>query len=352
MGQTGLEHKALSEFARQLTQRASLSDLNAWADGTTPPLVDLLKNHFASLRAPHSFPKMDVFGNNQILAFSDYSGDSKADGAFRTYGFLFCAAPFAHKFSEIWRPLRKASKLGARTINYKSLRNDVVVDSLPRFLANADNILNGYLFVLAVDKRIDTLFGQSKNQFQSVFSSHLSQHNLLEWKVRVLEDVITVSHLLAGLHTLLSPPSMKLTWFTDNDRICANEQQFSALASITNNLLYHYNCAYPSQFSLGCKNDLLHTQFVDLMALPDLACGTVNEVLSRKYTDANDRLLVKNGSHYIAEWLGQQGLGLRKSILKIYPGKQGELIGSTLSLRFSGNKKIEMPSVKITVPKQ
>ena len=155
--------------------------------------------------------------------------------------------------------------------------------------------------------------------------------------------------MYAGIYSTITDEAYNVLWMCDNDETSDRPDQFRSLVDITSRMMGQSSQTAPKSFHYCHPFEERSFEFLDILSLTDYAAGTVNELLSRKHVDEAGTLGVKAGSHHIAHWLSRQGVGLRKSVLKIVPNSNGNFQGSRIQLTtptsFAG-----LPSMDISLP--
>jgi len=158
--------------------------------------------------------------DKKIAVMSDFGGEHKA-ARFYTYSFLFLAYNKVGPFAEQVKELRKKHGLLApySEFAYKNLAYGPRSRALPKYLRLVDNYIHGAIITVAIDKRISTLFGETKRQAHPIMVEQLSSMGLGVWDGDALEKASRVCHILAAFTSLLTTDKQRLLWYSDNDRI-------------------------------------------------------------------------------------------------------------------------------------
>jgi hypothetical protein len=165
-----------------------------------PLLAHLLANIVQHIRELPDFSDDD-----KVAVLSDFGGEHST-AHFNTYSFLFMAynkvGPFADKITA----LRQKHELldPYSEVAYKRLRSGARSRALVEFLQLIDSFIHGAIITIAIDKRIDTVFGPSKQQAHSFLSAHLAAHGLGQWNGYAAEKVFRVCHILGAFASLLT----------------------------------------------------------------------------------------------------------------------------------------------------
>lgn len=287
-------------------------------------------------RDPHAFP--DLQRSEDIIVTSDYGGENK-EALYAGYSFLINSA---QSWAE-WEPHRLALRRTLRferRLSFKKLADGQRREALPAFL-NAAGSLDGLSLTFLVDKRIPSLFDESGTL--DLFQPDLNRFR--HWKPRILERVLRVTHLLALLLAGLTREGQNILWFTDEDAIAANSMR---LTELTNILVAATSAVLPHNLGhLRCgttASDNGSQQIEDLAAIPDLAVGSLVELVSRYDTEASlpsSQLVapaprsVSGKARRLMDWFSDPQIPLRRQVLAVVPAEDG--VGLTVKrLRFHG----------------
>lgn len=255
-----------------------------------------------------------------LLVASDYSGQHKG-ASFETYSMLFTGTRGWDEWETTRLQLRRIYKVGNRRISFKGLSDSRKRDMLPSFLNAADQ-LPGLCVVLAVDRKIQSLFHKDKPIDLS--SPELTSYS--HYRDRIFERLLRIVHFVSFFVAGLSRQNQDVLWFTDQDAIAANDARVVELCGIWSNVLGNY-----------LKHDLRHIkcgttqcddgslQIEDLASVPDLAAGALGALLnqyaakgimpSRVLIPAPSELPPK--SAHICKWLAYKEASLNRLILMI-----------------------------------
>jgi hypothetical protein len=208
-------------------------------------------------------------------------------------------------------------------MSFKALNDRRRCRALIPFLRSADTI-PGLLFNVIIEKSV------KRAVFN--FRSEDVQDRTLKfdlWDKSAFQRFLLMGHFGSLLLSGLSAPMQNVLWFTDEDDLAANDSRVvegtRALAHITSNCLPH---------TLGhlrygtTKCDPGNQSIEDLAALPDLAAGALNEIvskvpLSRICVPAPRSLSPKTRT--IAGWLSENFHTLKKLSFVIDKGEPGKI---------------------------
>ena len=140
------------------------------------PLSIELENRFklAEERGALMLPNLSAFGNETVAIFSDYSGEGSGD--YNTYSFLVCSWNSTFAFAQHTQSLRNRPKgLGSKEIAFKDFGMGVLRNTLPEYLHLLENFVPGILFTLAIEKKLDSLFGPAETSTKQFVAETLAQ---------------------------------------------------------------------------------------------------------------------------------------------------------------------------------
>lgn len=211
----------------------------------------------------------------------------------------------------------------ARRMAYKSLNDNVRLHALPGFLAATER-LAGALVSIAIDKRAGHRFIEIPGA---------APPGLSLWAARAFGRLTTVGHLAGLIIEGVRGQGQNLIWFTDEDEIAPNDAKHREASTVLGHLLSHYCTADMGHFRFGTTasdpGDLL---IEDLAAVPDLAAGGLNAVLTElaphPESSTVEALFVPPGGvppkvSSIAGWLGTQSGTLSRVQVVIDEGPGG-----------------------------
>ena len=215
----------IAELANKLVWKNP--DLNVLRSEYTThysPLSVALQDHIrrSDARGRLVLPDLGAFGNETVAVFSDYGGETSGD--FYIYSVLVCGWNLTGSFTEKMRSVRMAHALGDKEIAFKDFRMGPLRRALPEHLAALNNLLPGFLFTLAADKQITSLFGPQEKSTKQFIAQTLEAHALGTRKPDLAEKLVRIVHIAAFFTALLVHNDQKIFWMTDHDAICANQE--------------------------------------------------------------------------------------------------------------------------------
>jgi hypothetical protein len=268
----------------------------------------------------------DFSDDEKIAVVSDFSGEHKG-AHFNTYSFLILAynkvGPFMLQVEELRRKhglLDPYSEFSFKDMNFGPRSR-----ALPDFLNLVDNFIHGAVITIAVDKQIDTVFGASKKETYPIIEEKLASMGYGKWKGAIGEKVLRVCHSIALFIALTTKENQRLLWYCDNDAINENAQNrsFADTQKIFLHTLGMYSKHKFDLIGFGKSfDDKSHLD--DLLSIPDLAAGVVQDLLqAHKTNDYN----IPGGEEKIAllKWIATQGKYLSKITIQISKLANGEL---------------------------
>lgn len=206
----------------------------------------------------------------------------------------------------------------SRRMSYKGLNDKHRQRALVPFL-HAANRMSGLLFVIAIDRRVRTIFdtpsGITENQVPE----------LERWKSQSIERLMRTIHIASLLTRGLSAEGQDLWWFTDEDEIAANEERLRLLVNLFAGVSSHCLSHNMRHMRIGTtKSDTGRRDIEDYVAICDLAAGTVQDCLARegmKVALQNPSLFIPRGRVQLAkvatimDWLSDNAQPLKRLIL-------------------------------------
>jgi hypothetical protein len=302
------------------------------------------------IKACHSrgklvLPDLSAFDNQSVFIFSDYSGEGSGD--YNTYSFLICAWNMLGKFQDEMAKLRVTTKLGDKEIAFKDFRMGSMQAALPQYLILLDNFVQGFLFTVVVDKGITTLFTGTEEKDKAHLVKALRDNNLGDWKPKTAEKLTRVVHIAAFLVALLVENEQKVCWVTDNDEICANEEMHKKLLELFCRAIGLYAGSESERMQVGGATPFKekNIETLDLLSATDVVSSSIEHYLTKRDASSEDDFLVKGGSDKVLQWLGHDGISLRKMNIILRPMEEGMIKAATLEF-----KQKEIPENVIAIP--
>lgn len=281
------------------------------------PLVKLIE---AQLQETHDrkkllLPELRKYGNKSIGIFSDYGGESN-DSLYNTYAFLICGWNHSWGVLSEMKKVRDKYKLNNKEISFKDLRYGPIKRSLKEYLNVMDFHAIGFLYTVIIEKGIASLFADSDKDLCKL----IREKGFGDWKPKVLEKLLRVTHIAGYLTALLSENGQKIFWMTDHDAIAPNEQKGQDILKLFDSVLTLYTKNSYERIGGAVPFAEKDTYTLDLLSMTDLVAGSIEHYFTRN--DKMDKLTVKEEADIILQWLGHNGLGLKKQTLLIQ--KEGD----------------------------
>lgn len=308
--------KNLIEFAQRVVwKNPKINVLRDDLKDQYSPLVKLIETQLTEKHEKKKLllPELRKDGNETIGIFSDYGGES-SDSLYKTYTFLMCGWNHSFSFFDEMKEIRKKYKLNEKEISFKDLRYGPIKRSLKEYLNALDYCVIGLLYTVIIEKEIETLFvgeDDSKNSIcKLVYDSGFGK-----WKPDVLEKLLRIVHTTAYLTALLSKSGQKIFWMTDHDAIAPNHSKTLDTIKIFCSILPLYTENKYKTIGVAVPFDERSTNTLDLLSASDLVAGSIEHCFTRNEKLA--KLSIKEEANTILQWLGHDGLGLKKQILLI-----------------------------------
>jgi hypothetical protein len=277
-------------------------------------------------------------GSTLILT-SDYGGSFKGS-QYESLSFLIADYVYCWLWDEFRQKIRKEILTDSRRISFKSLSDKRRAKALVPFL-RAANTIPGLLITFLIDKRVTHLFSEPAPEDDS----RPSYVQLGQWNKQSFGKLTRVGHLAAMLVACMSAPGQNLIWITDEDDIAPNVEKLTEATKLIGHYLNHYSCNM-GHFRFGTTNvddGSMHVE--DLAAIPDLAAGSMAEILSTSYKNSGvppGRLHISlpNGiskkAHAILAWMADQSHPMKKLVVCVDWGEERNYSVKLLSLLTDG----------------
>lgn len=272
----------------------------------------------------------DFSDDEKIAVMSDFSGEHK-NAHFNTYSFLILAYNKIGPFKEEVEKLRRKHGLlqPYSEFAFKDLRYGPRSRALPEFLRLVDNLIHGAVVTVAIDKKIDTVFGLSKKETYPIIEEQLAAMGLGKWRGLAGEKVLRVCHSIALFAALTTRENQRLLWYCDNDSINedAQDRGFADTQKIFLHALGMYSKHKFDLVGFGKSFDG-KSHLDDLLSIPDFAAGVVQDLLQAHKT-GEDNIPGGEEKVELLKWIATQGRFLSKITVQITRLANGEL-GSQL----------------------
>ncbi|MGD0858776.1 MAG: hypothetical protein ABR912_05620 [Terracidiphilus sp.] len=279
----------------------------------------------------------DFSDDERIAVMSDFSGEHKG-AHFNTYSFLILAynkvGPFMAQVEELRRKhglIKPYSEFAFKDLSFGPRSR-----ALPEFLRLVDNFIHGAVITIAIDKQIDTVFGVSKRETYPLMEQQLAAMGFGKWRGAAAEKVLRVCHSIAIFTALTTKENQRLLWYCDNDVINENAQdrRFEDTQNIFVRALGMY-CKHRFDLVGFGKSFDDKSHLDDLLSIPDLAAGVVQDLLQAHKT-GEDNVPGGEEKKALLRWIATQGKFLSKITIQIIRLPNGEL----------GSRVVEFTPVK------
>ena len=271
-------------------------------------------------------PNLAAFGNQVVGVFSDYGGEHKGS-RYLTYSVLVCTFDLRVLFSEKICEIRDEHNLGTKEISYKDFRMGQVLRSLPDYLLTLDNYLPGFLLTLAVQKRVFEKSSSSSKEARNLLEEALNAIGVEGRKSRVNEKLARVVELVAFLTALLGKDGQKVFWMTDHDEISPTLAKHEETLKAFDALLRVF-CRDDQTFSLiggALPFEERDMGMLDMLSATDICAGALAEYLTQRETRDPNKIAVKLGCEQVLQWLGHDGIGLKKINIVMKKAEDGSI---------------------------
>jgi hypothetical protein len=263
---------------------------------------------------------------------------SRHRSEFATYSFLILAynkvGPFMAQVEELRRKhglIKPYSEFAFKDLSFGPRSR-----ALPEFLRLVDNFIHGAVITIAIDKQIDTVFGVSKRETYPLMEQQLAAMGFGKWRGAAAEKVLRVCHSIAIFTALTTKENQRLLWYCDNDVINENAQdrRFEDTQNIFVRALGMY-CKHRFDLVGFGKSFDDKSHLDDLLSIPDLAAGVVQDLLQAHKT-GEDNVPGGEEKKALLRWIATQGKFLSKITIQIIRLPNGEL----------GSRVVEFTPVK------
>ncbi|WP_321900391.1 hypothetical protein [Burkholderia cepacia] len=267
----------------------------------------------------------DFSDDRNIAVMSDIGGEHEA-ARFVTYSFLFLAYNKVGPFEEKVKALRE--KYGLLTpygeFAYKRLRSGAKSRALGEYLEIVDSYIHGAVVTIAIDTNIKTVFGKERKQVHPIVTEQLENQGLGIWTGPAAERVLRVTHIIAAFSELLTYENQGLFWYCDNDQINddGKKRSFKHTQQILDRALNMYLTHKLGKLGMGKSFDG-KSHLDDLLSVPDLAAGVVQDLLFQHET-GND---VPGGDEkmMVMRWIATPAKHLAKINIQVTRMDNGEI---------------------------
>lgn len=248
---------------------------NNWGLGDRPDLMAMnsLNKSIRALDVVRHNALPDLRSATKLIVASDYGGQH-ASSRFEALAFVVADSDRLGGWMAARETFRAQWLPNARRMSFKNLNDRQRASALPAFLDLADQI-HGLLFLVLIDKQIDSLFASTEEP------SELELKLDGSWRPKTIEKALRICHYLSLLLAGLSREFQHVLWVTDQDDMAANTQRHRDLVEIFGSVLSHY-----LEHTLGhirvatTLSDTGTRDLEDLVSIADLAAGVVCHVIN------------------------------------------------------------------------
>jgi hypothetical protein len=321
----------LSQLARQLMRcEPRLDVLKPDLAASYPPIVKLIEGSLSRSTNTHAIllPELRAADNLSIGVFADYGGEH-AEAKYTTYSFLIFGMNHAGFLRDEFAKIRSKHDL-EKEVAFKHLNDGPLKRALADYL-HATDFTAGLLFTLAVNKKATTLFGPNGKESIKQLADDLRKSDLGVYRPAVAEKLLRVLHVSAYFTGLLSREGQELFWFSDNDAIIPNLELAQKTVEHWQRLLPSYSKHNYGKIRWTAPeflDDKIGKPVLDFLSMTDLAAGAVSSYLTRRSQEEHLKLSASEAK--IVNWLGRQGIGLKKLAVVIEPEGSTGLVSHQL----------------------
>ncbi|HCE3689644.1 TPA: hypothetical protein NG663_004580 [Vibrio parahaemolyticus] len=312
----------LISFANRMTKKVDRIDvLQDKFKGQYAPYVTFIDDHFKQALDKKTLllPEINHDGNSATAIFSDYGGEAK-DSAYLTYSFLVCGWNHSYGLELEMKKIREKYNLGEKEISFKDFRYGPIKRALPEYLTCLNNYVYGLLFTVIIDKKVGKFFNINTEQGASI-TQVLEAEGLGVWKPKVAEKLLRITHTAAYLAGLLADGNQKIFWMTDSDAIASTDKQLDHLLNLFDRILPLYSKQNYPLVGGAIPFKERSVKMSDLLSSTDIAAGSIEHYFTRRDKMA-DKLTVKEEANLVLDWLGRDGVGLKKRTMIMTPGEE------------------------------
>ncbi|WP_256262770.1 hypothetical protein [Pseudomonas gingeri] len=268
----------------------------------------------------------DFSRDKKIAVFSDFGGEHKG-ASFLTYSFLIISYDKISPFIEAVADLRRAHNIldPYSEFEYKDLNYGPRKRALPEFLKIVDSLLHGALITVAVDKNIESLFGENKKSVLTQLKQEFVEAGLGDWKFDPAEKALRICHAISFFASLTTHNDQRLLWYCDNDTVNDNEVFFNDTKNILNRTLGLY-IKHSFEILGFAKSFKGKSHLDDLLSITDLAAGVIQDLLAGHHTK-NDQ--INENRVPLMKWLIERSGFLTKITIQMLRLPNGD-IGSAI----------------------
>jgi hypothetical protein len=268
----------------------------------------------------------DFSEDMKLGVFSDFGGEH-AEAEFATYSVLIMSLSKVGPFQTAIEALRRKYSMADpySEFAYKKLSKGARSRAIGEFLHIVDNFIHGALITVAIDKQLKTVFGGSKNHAHTGMTKHLAAMGLGIWKGELAEKVGRVCHTICAFLSLTMYPNQRVLWYCDNDAINQDSgvRTFENTREIFARVLGMYTQNYLDVLGFA-KSFADKSHYDDLLSVPDLAAGVVQDLLRSQKTGIDQ---VSGGEEKVdvIRWIANRSKFLSKITIQLVPLPDGRV---------------------------
>ncbi|MCX2709044.1 hypothetical protein [Pseudomonas sp. DCB_BG] len=290
-----------------------------------PSIAQLLAHAASQLKELPDFAL-----DEKVAVISDFGGEHK-EADFYTYSFLIVSyskiGPFIDAITELRRKhniLEPYSEFAFKDLNYGPRKR-----ALPEFLDIADSLLHGALVTLAVDKKIESLFGKTKKTAYPNIKKTFIDAGLGDWKFEPAEKALRISHAISFFASLTTHNNQRLLWYCDNDATNDNEKFFNDTKAILNSTLSMY-LTHTFEILGFAKSFSVKSHLDDLLSIADLSAGIIQDIMTRHHSESDQ---IQEKKIPLLKWLTKRSTFLTKITIQMLQLPNGDLGSSLVSFK-------------------
>ena len=188
---------------------------------------------------------------------------------------------------------------------------------IDEYLMVANNLINGLVFTLAVEKDIVSLLDKDDKKTLKYLTEQLLGYSYGKWKPAIFEKNMRIIYTLTYFIKLLIPTGKKIFWMTDEDAIMANESKIDDTTRIISNTINLFKDAPKYQFIGFTPKPYYEDELyflTDILSIADLSAGSVEQLLTRSEEQREE---LSPLAEKVIQWCSVQGVGLDKLIFRI-----------------------------------
>lgn len=239
---------------------------------------------------PFESVTLPEFTGDTIYIATDFSGSHK-ESSYEIISILYMDAKASLNWELARRRWRSEYLPDLRSLSFKDLGDRLRYASLVPFLSITKEI-TGIVVSIVISKRVKNIWCD-KALFDMVAPLHTGK-----WNAHFYEKAFCIAHFISVLIAGMSQPNQNIYWMSDEDDIFANPYKMADVALITSAFTGRYT-PHPLG-KLNIETTAMSSNrvfFEDLCAIPDLAAGSLCEVVNFYARHNNGSLSIKENIH-------------------------------------------------------